>query len=113
MIALIDRASMRYIDVNTTLCRRVGYTRRELLAMGPADIVVEGTIESLARDYDGLIADRTSQGTLRARYRCKNGVELPFESRRQVFRSGGHWVIAAISRDISEQVAVERGLRES
>jgi diguanylate cyclase (GGDEF)-like protein/PAS domain S-box-containing protein len=40
-------------------------------------------------------------------------MELPFESRRQVFRSGKRWVIAAISRDISEQVAAERRLRDS
>jgi len=113
MIALIDRASMRYVDVNSTLCRRLGYTRRELLAMGPADIVVDLGREELERDYDGLIKDRASPGTLRARYRCKNGDELPFESRRRIFRSGSRWIIAAISRDISEQVAAERRLRES
>ena len=113
MIALIDRASMRYVDVNSTLCRRLGYTRRELLAMGPADIVADLSREELERDYDGLIKDRASPGTLRARYRCKNGEELPFESRRRVFRSGSRWIIAAISRDISEQVAAERRLRDS
>ena len=113
MIALIDRATMRYVDVNSTLCRRLGYTRRELLAMGPADIVADLSRDELERDYDALIKDRASPGTLRARYRCKNGEALPFESRRRVFRSGRRWIIAAISRDISEQVAAERRLRES
>src|SRR5436190_10001397 len=96
MIALIDRASMRYVDVNSTICRRLGYTRAEMLAMGPADLVADLSLEDLERHYDGLIADRASPGTLRARYRCKNGTELPFESRRRVFRSGKHWIIAAI-----------------
>src|SRR3954470_20770120 len=113
MIALIDRASMRYVDVNSTICRRLGYTRPEMLAMGPADLLVDLSLEDLQRHYDGLIADRTSPGTLRARYRCKNGTELPFESRRRVFRSGKRWIIASISRDISEQVGAERRLRES
>src|SRR5437762_2252727 len=47
------------------------------------------------------------------RYRRKDGSEFPFESRRQVFRSGKRWIIAAISRDITDQVRAEQALRES
>ena len=34
-IVLIDRASMRYIDVNQTICDLFGRTRKELLSMSP------------------------------------------------------------------------------
>src|SRR5262245_52939274 len=101
MIVLIDRATMRYLDVNSTICRRLGYTRKEMLRMGPADVVIGTNREVLGRSYDALIAnDPAAIHNLRSRYRCKDGSEFPFESRRRVFRSGKRWMIAAISRDI-------------
>ncbi len=112
MIVLVDRASMRYIDVNTTICKLLGYSKKELLKMGPADVVLD-VGEELARSYDALIADPSSSNRLKARYRRKDGTEFPFESRRQVFRSGKRWIIAAISRDITDQVKAEQALRES
>ncbi len=112
MIALIDRETLRFIDVNSTLCKRLGYSKKELLAMGPADVVTESR-EDLARAYDALIADPSSPGRMKSRYRCKNGSLFPFETRRRVFRSGKRWIIAGISRDITEQARAEQALRES
>src|SRR5262245_38480934 len=37
IIVLIDRATMRFVDVNRTACSLLGYSREELLAMGPHD----------------------------------------------------------------------------
>jgi len=34
MILLIDRATMRFVDMNDTACRQLGYSREELLNMG-------------------------------------------------------------------------------
>src|SRR3954463_11112564 len=96
MIVLIDRETLRFIDVNSTLCKRLGYSKKELLAMGPADVGTESR-EDLARAYDALIAAPRSQGRMKSRYRCKNGALFPFETRRQVFRSGKRWIIAGIS----------------
>jgi len=112
MITLIDRQTMRYIDVNSTVCKRLGYSKRELLRMGPPDVVLESR-EALARAYDALIADPSSSSRLKSCYRRKDGSQFPFESRRQVFRSGKRWVIAVISRDITDQVKAEQALLES
>ncbi len=112
IIVLVDRETLRFIDVNSTTCKRLGYSKKELLAMGPADVVAESR-EELARTYDALIADPSSTSLLRSRYRCKNGSLFPFETRRQVFRSGKRWIIAGISRDITEQAKAEQALRES
>jgi len=113
MIALIDRATMRYVDVNSTICRLLGYSRRELLAMGPADLVVPASRAELERAYDALIADPSMSSGVNSSYRCKDGSLLPFESARKVHRSGNTWIIVAISRDIRERIAAERALRES
>jgi diguanylate cyclase (GGDEF)-like protein/PAS domain S-box-containing protein len=112
MIVIMDRASMRIIDVNQTTCRLLGYAREELLRMGPADILPV-TREELERAYDQLIAAPAAQSGMESYYRCKDGSRLPFESTRHVLRSGGKWLVAAISRDIRQRQADQARLRES
>jgi diguanylate cyclase (GGDEF)-like protein/PAS domain S-box-containing protein len=112
MIVLIDRATMRFVDVNDTVCRLLGYSREEMLAMGPQD-VLPVTREELERSYDAFIADPSMQTGMKSHYRCKDGTLLPFESTRHVLRSGDAWIIAAISRDVRERIAAEEALRES
>jgi diguanylate cyclase (GGDEF)-like protein/PAS domain S-box-containing protein len=113
MIVLIDRASLRFVDVNRTVCELLGYSREELLAMGPADLLPVSR-EELARDYDALVADPAAAASLfNSHYRRKDGSLLPFESRRRVLRSGDKVIIAAIARDIRERIAAESALRQS
>ncbi len=112
MIVLIDRATMRFIDCNNTVCRLTGYSREELLAMKPWELLPV-TREQLEEAYDRQIADPSQSAGLRSYYRCKDGSQLPFESRRQVLRSGDSWIITAISRDVRERIAADQALRES
>ena len=112
LILLIDRDTMRHVDVNTTACQLIGYSREELLAMGPQDILplTHAELEPL---YDRMIADPSAVTGMRSHYRCKDGSQLPFESTRRVLRSGGRWIIAVISRDIRERIAAEKALAAS
>jgi diguanylate cyclase (GGDEF)-like protein/PAS domain S-box-containing protein len=114
MIVLIDRATMRFLDVNETACRLLGYSREELLGMGPQDVLPVPR-EELERNYDQLIAQPAGEtdsplGGMKSRYICKDGTELPFESTRHVLRSGDRTIIAAISRDIRARLAIEAKL---
>src|SRR4029077_10101190 len=112
MIVLIDRATMRFVDVNETACRLLGYSREELLNMGPQDVLPTSR-EDLERAYDEFIATPANIHGMRSQYRRKDGSTFPFESTRHVLRSGDAHIIAAISRDISERIAAEEALRES
>ena len=111
MILLVDRKTMRFIDVNAAVCRNLGYSREELLGM-TTDQILPISREDLARAYDEMIATGATQG-IRSFYRCKDGSTLPFESRRQVMRSGDSWIIVATARDIRERIAQEEALRKS
>jgi diguanylate cyclase (GGDEF)-like protein/PAS domain S-box-containing protein len=111
MIMLVDRKTMRFIDVNETVCRNLGYSREAFLAMTPEDILPV-TRKELEAAYDEMIATGSTQG-LRSEYRCKDGSKLPFESRRRVMRSGDSWIIVVTARDIRERIAQEEALRKS
>jgi diguanylate cyclase (GGDEF)-like protein/PAS domain S-box-containing protein len=112
IIVLIDRATMRFVDVNSTACRLLGYTREELLQMGPQDVLPVSRAQ-LEQSYDELIANPARASGMNTFYRCKDGTDLPFESTRRVLRSGDTYIIAAISRDIRERLAAEEALRRS
>src|SRR5690349_20335204 len=111
MILLIDRKTLRFVDVNAAVCRNLGYSREELLQMAPYDILPMKR-EQFEKAYDEMIATGAMQ-QLRSAYRCKDGSSLPFESRRRVMRSGDNWIIVATARDIRERIAQEEALRKS
>jgi diguanylate cyclase (GGDEF)-like protein/PAS domain S-box-containing protein len=112
MFLMIDRRTMRFIDVNPAVTKLLGYSREEMLAMGPQD-VLPASREELEKSYDALIASPLTTGMMNSYYRCRDGSRLPFESTRRVLRSGGGWIVAAISRDIRERTEAQRALLES
>src|SRR4029077_11464738 len=106
MIVLIDRATMKFVDVNSTACSMLGYTREELLQMGPQDVLPASRAE-LERIYDEIIANPEHTHGMQSRYRRKDGTTFAFESTRHVLQSGHTHIIAAISRDITERRRAE------
>jgi diguanylate cyclase (GGDEF)-like protein/PAS domain S-box-containing protein len=112
MILLIDPAAMRYVDANATACRLLGYSREELLALGPHDVLPVCRAQ-MEKSYAALLAGSAAEGGMNSYYLCKDGSRLPFESTRHILRSGDRWLIAAISRDIRERIATNAALRDS
>jgi PAS domain S-box-containing protein/diguanylate cyclase (GGDEF)-like protein len=110
-VVLIDRASMRYIDVNQTACAMTGYSRQELLGMTPMELFGADRA-TLERDYDAIIAGSggsllTSEGV----YRHKDGSMIPIETRRRAMQADGRWIIVGNARDISERKRAEHELQ--
>ena len=110
LMLLIDRSSMRYIDVNDAACRALGYSREELLAMGPQDIFSKSR-EELARLYDRMFAGELVAPTVEGIYRCKDGSQLPIEAYPRAVRSAAGDVIVSIARDIRERKRAEELLK--
>ena len=112
-ILLVDRASMRYIDVNQTFCELVGRTRQEVIGMTPMELF-SANRETLERDYDAIIADSNSSPTaIEGQYRHKDGSLIPIETRRRALLTDDGWIIVGTARDISVRKRVEETLRES
>ncbi|MES3022661.1 MAG: EAL domain-containing protein [Pseudomonadota bacterium] len=108
-IMLVDRASMLLVEVNATACRLLGYTREELLRLGPADLGA-GAPAQLADAYDELIEGKTSSALWPVELRRKDGSVLKGEVHRQALRSGNDWIIVAVVRDVTERQATEQRL---
>jgi len=112
MVLIIDPVESRYIDANDTACRELGYTREELLKMGPQDVFLKSR-EELSEGYRRLIAGDLSEATVEGWYRRKDGSQLPVDSkRRAVPTSRGH-IIVAVARDIAERKEAMEMLRRS
>ena len=112
LVLLVDPVGLRYVDVNDAAVRALGYSRAELLTMGPHDIFSVAREELLAV-YGRLIAGDLSATTTTGVYRCKDGSRLPFEANRRAVPEGSGHVIVSVARDISQRLEDEKALRES
>ena len=101
-IYLIDRTSMRFLDVNSAGCSALGYTRAQLLGMGPHEVLTASR-EELEREYDEVIAHGAEGVRVETTYVRKDGTKGWTELFQRALRSGESWIIVATSRDITER----------
>jgi diguanylate cyclase (GGDEF)-like protein/PAS domain S-box-containing protein len=111
-IYLVDRETMRFVDVNQTACTRMGYSREELLGMGPHDLLTSKR-EDIERLYDEAIAAGATGTTMESSARTKDGRLSTTELHRRALRMGGRWIIVSIARDITRRKQTEQALQES
>ncbi|MBJ7311508.1 EAL domain-containing protein [Rugamonas sp. CCM 8940] len=109
-IMLVSRATMRFLEVNASSCKMLGYTRAEMLALGP---VAVGAItgETLEQVYDTVIAGQTGKTLSEACLHCKDGSLIQVEVSRQAMPSGSDWIIVSVVRDITERKQAQQRLQ--
>jgi diguanylate cyclase (GGDEF)-like protein/PAS domain S-box-containing protein len=112
-IYLIDRASMRFVDMNESACSVLGYTHEELLGMGPHQIRPGFSREELIQQFDALLASPARAGHIETSHQRKDGSTFPVEIMLRGFTTGGHSMLVAVARDISARKRTEEALRES
>jgi PAS domain S-box-containing protein len=85
----------KYVAVNETACRLLGYERAELLALDPAELAPEADVEahmtSLKRDGDvsGTIALRAKNGEV---------VEFTYRAAESTVARMLFWIVVAFPR---------------
>lgn len=100
-----------FVEVNEEACRRLGYTREELLRLRPMDLDdarYSGNITDIMAVLrrDGFVVFETAHMT-------KGGRSIPVEvSTREANLRGGPFIIS-IARDITERKKAEKALQES
>lgn len=105
----------KYIRVNNSFCKIVGYSKKELLKMGFEDITPK---EELQRDYDGvgaMIRGKIKNYQCEKRYFHKNGniiwVLLSSALIRDI--SGKPLYLATQVQDITKRKAIEQELQQN
>jgi formate hydrogenlyase transcriptional activator len=109
-VEVVDPETLRFLDVNETACRQLGYTREELLSMRVPEVDLcadEAQFEkSLAqlREFGFLVRE--------GRHQRKDGSAFPVEISLRLVELERTYIVA-LSRDISERKQAEETLRES
>jgi PAS domain S-box-containing protein len=107
MVYLIDRNTMKFIDVNETARRRMGLSREEVLQRGPDLQVLKETRKEIEARYDKLILEGTTS-------RLENVVINPagrrfdLETYSRATCIDGRWIIIGVTRDITTRKEAER-----
>ncbi|PRC91062.1 EAL domain-containing protein [Solimicrobium silvestre] len=105
-IFLLNHATMHFIEVNTTACKMLGYTREELFEMDPSQLGA-GTQELLQSAYYAAITGNSLTDLVETQLRRKDGTQLQVEMHRQTQPSGPDWIIVGVVRDITERKQAE------
>ena len=100
----------RFLDVNDSSCRMIGYTRDELLATSLADIEVLETLEETAQHIKKLVEQEYDRFETCLRH--KDGQIIHCEISAKYSSSNGGQIIF-FSRDITGRVHAEDTLRKS
>jgi PAS domain S-box-containing protein len=107
----IHNTEGRFLEVNRVACERLGYSREELLRMGPMNIdapefalFVPWRIEELQQH--GHVFFETAHVK-------RDGTVIPIELSSRVIQYEGKSAILSIARDITERKRSEEALRTS
>ena len=109
-IMLVSRGSMRFVEVNATSCSMLGYTRAEMLQIGPEQLGA-ATRRQLEGVFDTIIGGQSSKKLSETELRCKDGSVVQVEVHRQALAAGADWIIVAVVRDITERKLAQQRLQ--
>ncbi len=112
-VFLTDPEQMRFIDVNETASRSLGYSRDELLVRGPRDITPHFNKTLLHQRFSKLAAGLPAADVVQATLRRKDGSTFPVEMRLRAFVSEGRPLLVAVASDVSARQLAELHLRET
>jgi PAS domain S-box-containing protein len=108
---LLETVDGRILDVNENACVLLGYTKKELLALGVSDLVPPEARAWLPRVTDAILQDRTFRAE--AVNVHKSGRHIPVEISASTMQVDDRTLVLAIVRDISERKRAEAALAES
>ena len=108
-ILLVNRNTMRFIEVNATACKMFGYTREELLQTSPEQLGMS-SIQQLENTYDEIVANHHPQALTETQMQRKNGTWMQVDVRQHAHHADESWIIVNFVRDIAERKEAEKRL---
>jgi len=106
-IYVTDRKTMRFVDMSQSAIQRSGYSRDELVRMGPQDYVKGKDPSEVARAFDEVIAGSGAGHMSEQISTLKDGSRIYSENFRRAFNIDGNWLIVSSSRNITQRKTAE------
>lgn len=100
-----------FIEVNDIACRKLGYTREELLLMSPMDLNPPELRAEIPASMRQHLSTRSV--TIERVHVAKSGRRFPVEISSYAFTIGGQKVMLAIARDITERKKAEFAIQQA
>lgn len=99
-------AEGRYVDANSATCRRLGYSKEELLCLSILDIDPLMSLETYAARFESLAGQAPI--TFESLHRRRDGTTYPVEVTASIIQLGGVPLGLSVVRDITERKQAER-----
>ena len=109
-IEVIDPTTLRYLDVNETACRALGYSREELLALSVHDIDFNSDTDTFRMIEEKMRKSGTAR--FETSHRRKDGSTFPVEVSMGAVTLDKLYGLGIV-RDISERKQAAEALRQS
>ena len=100
-----------FIEVNDMACKKLGYSRQELLQLTPRDISAPDDGMNPVEIGNKLLAHGST--LFETMHLTKDGQPMPVESNIQLFDYDGQRAVLSIARDITDRKQAEKALREN
>ncbi len=110
-MSVYDRTTLIYLDVNTAMIAKYGYSREEFLAMPITQICPEAEVPRLLESVNTTASGLMNLGEWK--HRLKDGRLIDVELTRNTLSYNGHDAALIVIQDITERKQTERALRES
>ncbi|MEA3279861.1 MAG: PAS domain S-box protein, partial [Thermodesulfobacteriota bacterium] len=101
-----DHMPVNFIDVNEVVCKKLGYTREELLKLTPLDIISPKDRDLLPSIIRKLCKGKSS--FFESTHITKDGREIPVHINPNMFELHGELTVLCVARDISEHKQAEK-----
>ncbi|MDD5384286.1 MAG: PAS domain S-box protein [Gallionella sp.] len=108
---VIHHVQGRFLEVNQTMCERLGYSREEFLHLSPPDINVPEGVEKFAERGKALMAQ--GQISFETVHVTKDGRKIPVEVNACLIDYAGKPATLSVVRDITERKKYEEELKRS
>ena len=100
-----------FSDVNNVACKRLGYSRNELLQKTPVDITCNKDFKQ--NNQLDVLLNKNGNATFETTFLTKDNTKLPVEVSALRLTFDGKDLYMAIARDIAERKNAEEALRKS
>ncbi|HYM34982.1 MAG TPA: response regulator [Steroidobacteraceae bacterium] len=102
-VYITDRATMKFVDTTATATERSGYSREELLNMGPKDFMKGVEPREIEALFDKIIAAGAAGLITEQISTLKDGSQIYSENFRRALKVDDRWLVVSGARNVTER----------